>query len=203
MNLNQFTEKSQEALQAAQSLAQRRGHQSLEPEHLLAALLEQPNGLAGSILAEAGGNVPSLRQGLDRELDRLPQVSGSSGEVYLSPRLRKELDKAEQEAKSLKDDFVSIEHLLLALLDDSAAVGKLFKAAGLTRDRFMTALQKVRGHQRVTSQNPEGTYQSLEKYGRDLTKLAGSGKLDPVIGRDEEIRRVIQVLSRRTKNNRR
>ncbi len=201
MNLNQFTEKSQEALQRAQSLAQRRGHQSLEPEHLLAALLEQPNGLAGSILAEAGANVPSLRQGLDRELDRLPQVSGSSGEVYLSPRLRKELDKAEQEAKGLKDDFVSIEHLLLALLDDSGAVGKLFKAAGLTRDRFMTALQKVRGHQRVTSQNPEGTYQSLEKYGRDLTKLAGSGKLDPVIGRDEEIRRVIQVLSRRTKNN--
>jgi ATP-dependent Clp protease ATP-binding subunit ClpB len=201
MNLNQFTEKSQEALQAAQSLAQRRGHQSLEPEHLLAALLEQPNGLAGSILAEAGANVSSLRQGLERELERLPQVSGSSGEVYLSPRLRKELDKAEQEAKGLKDDFVSIEHLLLALLEDSGAVGKLFKAAGLTRDRFMTALQKVRGHQRVTSQNPEGTYQALEKYGRDLTKLAGSGKLDPVIGRDEEIRRVIQVLSRRTKNN--
>src|SRR5687768_590663 len=153
MNINQFTEKSQEALQAGQSLAQRRGHQSLEPEHLLAALLEQPNGLAGSILAEAGANVASLRQGLERELERLPQVSGSSGEVYLSPRLRKELDKAEQEAKGLKDDFVSIEHLLLALLDDSGAVGKLFKAAGLTRDRFMTALQKVRGHQRVTSQN--------------------------------------------------
>ncbi|MGH7803839.1 MAG: ATP-dependent chaperone ClpB [Candidatus Binatia bacterium] len=201
MNINQFTEKSQEALQAAQSLAQRRGHQSMEPEHVLAALLEQPNGLAGSILAEAGANVGSLRQAVEKELDRLPQVSGSTGEVYLSPRLRKVLDQSEREAKGLKDDFVSVEHVLLALIEDAGGAGKLFKSLGLTRDRYMTALQKVRGHQRVTSQNPEGTYQSLEKYGRDLTKLAEQGKLDPVIGRDEEIRRVVQVLSRRTKNN--
>jgi ATP-dependent Clp protease ATP-binding subunit ClpB len=201
MNINQFTEKSQEALRAAQTIADKKGHQAMEPEHLLSALLAQEGGLAPAMLEQAGVSVATLRPAIERELERLPQVSGGNVEVYVSPRLRKVLQAAEDEAKTLKDDFVSIEHLLLAILGDPGAAGKALKGAGLTRETFMAALQKVRGHQRVTSQNPEGTYQALERYGRDLTKLAEQGKLDPVIGRDDEIRRVIQVLSRRTKNN--
>src|SRR5262249_37791200 len=139
-----------------------------------------------------------------RELERLPKVSGPSGspdQVYVSGRLNRLLAQAEDEAKRLKDDYVSIEHILLAMTDDGGAAGRILKEVGLTRHRPMRSLQEVRGHQRVSSPNPEGTYQALERYGRDLTKYASQGKLDPVIGRDEEIRRVIQVLSRRTKNN--
>ena len=140
-----------------------------------------------------------------QELNRLPQVSGpgtAAQQVYVTQRLARVLTQAEEEAKALKDEYVSVEHLLLAMLNDErGAAGQLLRALGLTRERLMAALQKVRGHQRVTSPNPETTYQALERYGRDLTKLAAQGKLDPVIGRDDEIRRVIQVLSRRTKNN--
>jgi ATP-dependent Clp protease ATP-binding subunit ClpB len=204
MDINRFTEKAQEAIRSAQSKAVRYGQQQIDIEHLLAALFEQENGLAPSILNKAGVNVEALARRVESELDRLPKVSGPSGgpdQVYISSRLNRLLTHAEDEAKTLKDEYVSVEHLLLAAIDDNGAAGKLFKEFGLTRERLMQALREVRGSQRVTSQNPEATYEALERYGRDLTKLASQGKLDPVIGRDEEIRRVIQVLSRRTKNN--
>ncbi|MCU1263366.1 MAG: clpB [Bryobacterales bacterium] len=200
MDINRLTEKTQEALQAAQSEAVRRSHQQVDVEHLLFALLAQEGGLATSILKRAGVNIDTLRARLEQELDRLPKVTGPTGtpdQIYVTPRLNKLFTKAEDEAKRLKDDFISVEHFLLAAADES----KVFKELGITRDRLMQALREVRGSQRVTSKNPEATYESLEKYGRDLTKMAATGKLDPVIGRDEEIRRVIQVLSRRTKNN--
>jgi ATP-dependent Clp protease ATP-binding subunit ClpB len=199
MDFSRFTEKLQEGLRSAQSIAARYGQQQLDVEHLLIALLEQEGGLAQSVLAKAGLDLRTVHQKLEQELDRLPKVSGSGpglDQIYITQRLQKLLTKAEDEAKRLKDDYVSVEHVLLAATDE-----KSFKDLGITRERLMRTLQEVRGSQRVTSPNPEETYEALEKYGRDLTKLAQQGKLDPVIGRDEEIRRVIQVLSRRTKNN--
>jgi ATP-dependent Clp protease ATP-binding subunit ClpB len=199
MDINRFTEKLQEAIRSAQGLAVRYGHQQVDVEHLLAALLGQENGLAPSILAKAGLPVEAVKRRIEAELDRMPKVSGASGgpdQVYVTARLNKLLVEAEDEARKLKDEYISVEHVLLAAADE-----KVFKEFGLTRDRLMQALREIRGSQRVTSQNPEATYEALERYGRDLTKLAAAGKLDPVIGRDEEIRRVIQVLSRRTKNN--
>ncbi len=200
MDLNRFTEKLQEGLRNAQSLATRRGQQQLDVEHVLLALLEQEGGLAQSILLKASVKLEDLHRLLTQQLDKLPRVSGPAvgglDQIYITPRLQKLLARAEDEAKRLKDDYVSVEHVLLAATEEKA-----FKDLGLTRERMMRTLQEVRGSQRVTSQNPEATYEALEKYGRDLTKLAAQGKLDPVIGRDEEIRRVIQVLSRRTKNN--
>jgi ATP-dependent Clp protease ATP-binding subunit ClpB len=199
MDINRFTEKLQEGLRNAQSLASRRGQQQLEVEHLLLALLEQDHGLAQSILLKSDVKLETVHRRLEEELDKLPKVSGTSqamDQIYITNRLQKLLNRAEDEAKRFKDDYVSVEHVLLAAADE-----KIFKELGLTRDRLMKTLQEVRGSQRVTSQNPETTYEALEKYGRDLTKAAQQGKLDPVIGRDEEIRRVIQVLSRRTKNN--
>ncbi|MBV8902482.1 MAG: ATP-dependent chaperone ClpB [Acidobacteriia bacterium] len=204
MDINRFTEKLQEAVRAAQSIAIRNGHQQIDVDHLLAALLEQENGLAASILGKAGLNTETLLRRLQAELDRLPKVSGPAGgpdQVYITSRLNRVLAAAEEEARNLKDEYVSVEHVLLALTGDNEAAGRLLKEFGLTRERLMQALRDVRGNQRVTSQNPEATYEALERYGRDLTKLAEQNKLDPVIGRDEEIRRVIQVLSRRTKNN--
>jgi len=200
MDINRLTEKTQEALSAAQSEAMRRGHQQVDVEHVLLALLNQEGGLAGSILKRAGVNLEALAAQLDQDLNKLPKVSGPTGtpeQIYVTQRLNKLFTKAEDEARRLKDDFISVEHFLLAAVDDT----KAFKDLGVTRDRLMQALREVRGSQRVTSKNPEATYEALEKYGRDLTKSAEAGKLDPVIGRDEEIRRVIQVLSRRTKNN--
>ncbi|HEX4750760.1 MAG TPA: ATP-dependent chaperone ClpB [Bryobacteraceae bacterium] len=204
MDFNRLTEKSQEAIRQAQTTAINFGNQQVDVEHLLLAMLEQEGGLAPSILLRAGIAVEPLHQRLLQEIEKLPKVSGSAtrpDQVYVTPRLSQLLMRAEQEAKRLKDDYVSIEHLLLATSEDSGAAGKLLKDFGLNRDRLMKALVEVRGNQRVTSQNPETTYEALEKYGRDLTDLASKGKVDPVIGRDEEIRRVIQVLSRRTKNN--
>ncbi|MCS6927356.1 MAG: AAA family ATPase, partial [Candidatus Binatia bacterium] len=205
MDLNRFTEKSQEALRSAQALAVRRNHQGVDVEHLLAALLEEREGLAAALLAAAGIAPSAARERIEQELARLPQVSGPGAgaqQVYITQRLVRVLTQAEDEAKALKDEYVSVEHLLLAMVEEAqGAAGRLLRSLGLTRERLMAALQKVRGHQRVTSPNPEATYQALERYGRDLTKLAAQGKLDPVIGRDDEIRRVIQVLSRRTKNN--
>src|SRR5215472_2488307 len=204
MDVNRFTEKLQEAVRSAQSIAVRHSHQQIDVEHLLAALLEQENGLAPSILAKAGLNTDALARRLAAELDRMPKVSGPSGppdQVYVTSRLNRVLTAAEDEARKLKDEYISVEHILLALTDDSGPVGRFLKEFGLNRERLMQALREVRGSQRVTSQNPEATYEALERYGRDLTKLALQNKLDPVIGRDEEIRRVIQVLSRRTKNN--
>ena len=204
MDFNRFTEKLQEAVRAAQSIAVQHGNQQIDTEHLMLALLDQEGGLAPSILNKADIRVDALRTRFQQEVDRMPKVSGSGGgpdQVYVTNRITKLLSQAEDEAKRLKDEYVSVEHVLLAATEDAGATGKLFREFGITRERLMRALQEVRGSQRVTTQNPEATYEALEKYGRDLTQLASQGKLDPVIGRDEEIRRVIQVLSRRTKNN--
>jgi ATP-dependent Clp protease ATP-binding subunit ClpB len=204
MDFNRFTEKAQEALSGAQRLAARFGQQQVDVEHLLLSMLDQEGGLAPAILSKAGVAVEALKLRVQRELERLPRVSGASGspdQMTISSRLNRVLTQADEEARRLKDDYISIEHLLLAITDDGGAAGRILKEFGVDRDRLMRALQEVRGNQRVSSQNPEGTYQALERYGRDLTELARQGKLDPVIGRDEEIRRVIQVLSRRTKNN--
>ncbi|HKY03602.1 MAG TPA: ATP-dependent chaperone ClpB [Blastocatellia bacterium] len=204
MDINRFTEKAQEAVRAAQTLATRYSNQQIEVEHLLLALVQQQNGLVPSILTKAGVNVEVVNQTVEKEINRLPKVTGPSGpvdQVYITPRLNKVFVAAEDEAKKLKDDYVSVEHLLLAITDEGGAASRALKSAGATRDRIEQALVQVRGNQRVTTQNPEATYEALERYGRDLTKMADTGKLDPVIGRDDEIRRVIQVLSRRTKNN--
>jgi len=204
MDINRFTEKLQESIRAAQTKAGRYSHQQLDVEHLLLSLLEQEGGLAVSILTRAGVDVDAVKSSLEQELDRLPKVSvpaGPTDQIYVTTRLNRLLGGAEDEAKKLKDEYISIEHVLLTALDDSGAAGRILKRSGLTHDRLMQALREVRGSQRVTSQNPEATYEALERYGRDLIRLAAQGKLDPVIGRDEEIRRVIQVLSRRTKNN--
>jgi len=203
MDIQRFTEKSQDALQRASQLAQSKGQQQLDVEHLLAALLQQEPGLVVSLLRKMNLDPSSILKKCLQEIDRLPKVSGgneSSG-ISITGRVNKLLVKAEAEAKIFKDDFISVEHILLAMLDDNQAAGKVLKDAGINKTNIMAALHEIRGNQRVTTQNPEATYEALEKYGRDLTKMASSNKLDPVIGRDEEIRRVIQVLSRRTKNN--
>ena len=200
MDMNRMTIKLQEALQTASSHATRRSHQGIDVEHLLLAFMEQDGGLASPLLEQAGLSVPSVRQAVEQALAKLPQVQGagaSPGQLHVASRLSQVLAKAEDEQRALKDDYLSVEHVILAMVQE----GGVFKKLGLTKERLLGALQQVRGSQRVTSQDPEGTYQSLEKYGRDLTRLAGQGKLDPVIGRDEEIRRVVQILSRRTKNN--
>ena len=204
MDFNRFTEKAQDAVHQAQSKAVRYGNQQIDVEHLLATLLEPEDGLAPAILSKAGLNLEGLRRRTEQELERLPKVSGPSGppdQIYVTGRLNRLLTQAEDEARRLKDEYVSIEHLLLAMTEDGGATGRIFKEFGIARERLMRALQEVRGNQRVTSPTPETTYQALERYGRNLTEQAAQGKLDPVIGRDEEIRRVIQVLSRRTKNN--
>ena len=195
MRLEKLTEKAQEALQEAAELARSLGQQAIEPEHLVMALIRQEDGVGRTLLERAGVSVQALEPALVSTIERFPKVSGG-GQPYLSSTLQKALDQAESEADRLKDEYISTEHLLLALADT-----KLLKDAGANHDALMRALRQIRGSQRVTDQNPESKYQALEKYGRDLTKLAAEGKLDPVIGRDEEIRRVIQVLSRRTKNN--
>jgi ATP-dependent Clp protease ATP-binding subunit ClpB len=200
MDMNRMTVKLQEALQTASSHAARRSHQGIDVEHLLLAFVEQEGGLAPSLLEQAGVSVPSVRQAAEQALVKLPQVQGAGagpGQLHIAARLNQVLTKAEDEQRTLKDDYLSVEHVVLAMAQE----GGIFKKLGLTKERLLSALQQVRGSQRVTSQDPEGTYQALEKYGRDLTRLAGQGKLDPVIGRDEEIRRVVQILSRRTKNN--
>jgi len=204
MDFNRFTEKLQEAVRNAQSIAIQNSHQQVDLEHLLVALLEQEGGLAPSILLKAEIKLEEVHRRLQQEIARMPKVSGSGpgmDQVYVTQRLQQTLVKAQGEAQRLKDEYVSIEHVLLAAVEDKGVVGRILKEAGLTTEKLGKALVEVRGNQRVTSQNPEATYEALERYGRDLTKLAGQGKLDPVIGRDEEIRRVIQVLSRRTKNN--
>jgi ATP-dependent Clp protease ATP-binding subunit ClpB len=205
MDPNRLTEKAQEAVRDAQTEAQRHGHQQIEAEHLAAALLGQDGGVAARVVEKAGGNVKALLQRLQGAIERLPRVSGggaAAGQIYVSPRVNEVFNSAEAEAQRMKDEFVSVEHLLLAVASlKDGPVAEALRSAGLTREKLLEALAAVRGGQRVTSQNPEGTYEALEKYGRDLTALAQQGKLDPVIGRDEEIRRVIQILSRRTKNN--
>ncbi len=201
MNIDRFTQKAQEALQGVQALVARYNHQKVEPEHLLLALLEQPDGLIPLLLEEMNITPHGVKGMVEAHLRNIPKVSGAAGQIYATQGFNRILAGAEEEAKRFRDDYVSVEHLLLAMLEDDGACGRILKEAGVTRDGLMKALLTIRGSQRVTSQNPEDTYQPLERYGMDLTQLARQGKLDPVIGRDEEIRRVIQILSRRTKNN--
>ncbi len=203
MRLDKFTVKAQEAMLAAQDEAGRRGHQQVDAEHLLLALLRQEEGVVPPILKRLGADVKALEGGVISELERMPKVEGSSamGQVYVTQGLNGILERAAREMDGLKDEYVSTEHLLLAMAEDDGAAGRLLKGAGAKRDGILRALKEIRGSERVTDQNPEGKYEALAKYGRDLTDLARRGKLDPVIGRDEEVRRVIQVLSRRTKNN--
>ena len=204
MNVERMTQRVQEALNAAYTRAVSEHHTQTTPEHLLAAILDQTDGVAGPILQKAGLDPQTVDQRVAQAVAALPRLQGANADqshVTVAPALTRLLGKADDEAKSLNDDYVSVEHLLLAMTADDGAVGKLFRDLGLSREKLLAALRDVRGNQRVTTQNPEGTYQSLERYGRDLTKAAEKGELDPVIGRDEEIRRVVQVLSRRTKNN--
>ena len=206
MDLNKLTQKSQEAVQAAQARAQRHGHQEVDGEHLLLALVEQPEGLIPRLLARMDVPAADVASELAQAVERRPSVSGpgaETGKVYVTNRLQRLLLDAQDQAKRLKDEYVSVEHLLLAFLGegDSTDAGRVLSRHGVTRDRFLAALTAVRGSQRVTSASPEQAYEALEKYGVDLVAQARSGKLDPVIGRDMEIRRAIRILSRKTKNN--
>lgn len=201
MRWDKLTLMSQEAIQMAQSKAEELGHQELRPEHLLWAFLNQDESVVLSILGKIGTNVAKIRQDVEEALQRLPSVKGG-GEIYLSPSFRGLMNRAQKEAENLKDEYVSTEHILLALLkDDASEAGRILGDNGVSEDLVLRALREIRGTQRVTDPQPEGKYQVLERYARDITALAKQGKLDPVIGREEEIRRVIQVLSRRTKNN--
>jgi ATP-dependent Clp protease ATP-binding subunit ClpB len=202
MRLDKLTIKAQEALQAAHELAASRAHQELTPEHVLAALLDQSDGITGAILRKLGVDPAMVRQSVAQALDAQPQVSGAASDIYLGRRLKDLIDEATKQSKEFKDEYVSSEHLLLALVSkDFGAPSRALKDAGVRKDALLKALAEVRGTQRVTDPEAEGKYQALAKYTRDLTELARTGKLDPVIGRDEEIRRSMQVLSRRTKNN--
>jgi len=201
MRIDKYTQKMQEALQGAQDLASQANHPEITNEHFLSALLDQGEGITRPLLEKIGANVDQLRERLRAELERRPKIQGAATDLRLSNELRSVLDNAEKEMSKLKDEFTSAEHYLLALTGASVPAARLLKDLGVTRDKLMQGLQQVRGSQRVTDQNPEGKYQTLEKYGRDLTELARRGKIDPVIGRDNEIRRIMQVLSRRTKNN--
>src|SRR6266571_3872875 len=197
---DRLTEKTQEAIQQAQTLAQEAQHQEITPEHLLLALLQQPDGTVPPILQQVGVDPARVASDVKAQLDRLPKVYGA--ETYLGSRLRRLLDAASTEMERLKDEYLSTEHLLLAIVDEANGEGaRILQRAGVTREKILEALTKVRGSSRVTDATPESKFQALEKYTRDLTALAREGKLDPVIGREQEIRRVIQVLSRRTKNN--
>jgi ATP-dependent Clp protease ATP-binding subunit ClpB len=206
MDFNKLTQKSQEAVTEAQNKAISFGHVEVDGEHLLWALLDQPDGLVSRLLQRMDIRPEMVKNEVTAELDRIPRVSGpgaEAGKIYVSPRLSRILVAAENEAKRLKDEYVSVEHLFMALLAEGEKTpsGRILKLAGINHERFLKTLTEVRGSQRVQSANPEATYEALEKYGRDLVKMARTDKLDPVIGRDEEVRRVIRVLSRKTKNN--
>ncbi len=206
MDLNKTTQKVREALQSAQALAVRLSHQEVDGEHLLAELLAQDGGLAPRLVERAGGSVESIAADIRQALSKMPTISGGvsePGKVYVTQRLNQLIVKAGDEATAMKDEYISVEHLMLALIDEGSATasGKAFKSAGISRKKFLEALESVRGHQRVTNDSPESAYEALEKYGTDLVELARTGKLDPVIGRDMEIRSVIRILSRKTKNN--
>src|SRR5215469_5412082 len=203
MQMEKLTIKSQEALQEAQRIAHGYSHQEIDGEHLMLALIGQTDSLIPYLLARIGVPADKLKPDLERELARRHKVQGTStSDVFLSASMKKALDAAQTEATKLKDDYVSTEHLLLGLIDQGdTSLKKIFQTHGLKRDQVLRALAELRGNQRVTDQNPEDKFQALEKYGRDLTAMARQGKIDPVIGRDDEIRRVMQVLTRRTKNN--
>jgi ATP-dependent Clp protease ATP-binding subunit ClpB len=203
MRFDKFTLKSQETIQEAQRLAERFGHQQIDPEHLLGALLSQREGVIPPLLAKIGINQDQLQKEMETALEKMPSVSGPGAvQAYISPRAKAVLDRSFEEAEQMKDEYVSLEHILLAVIEDKEGrAAKALAAAGVSREAVLKALVEIRGGQRITDQNPEDKYQALERFSRDLTAIASKGDLDPVIGRDEEIRRVIQVLSRRTKNN--
>ncbi len=203
MRMDKLTVKSQEAIQEAQGIAEKRGNQQIDVEHLLLALLSDEDGITFQILRRLGADIPEIRKETDKEIDRFPKVSGSSpmGQIYIAPRLKTVLEKADEEATHLTDEFISVEHLLLAIAATYGPGSEILKRNGATPDAILGSMREIRGVHRVTDPNPEEKYQALTRYGKDLTDLARKGKLDPVIGRDEEIRRIIQVLSRRTKNN--
>lgn len=203
MRFDKFTLKGQEVVQVAQQLAERFGHQQIEPEHLARAILEQKEGVVPPLLAKIGADQKQLTQTFEEALDKMPKVSGGGyGQAYISPRTKAVLDKAFQEGEQMKDEFVSLEHILLAIADESQGeAARILARSGVTRDAILKSLVDIRGGQRITDQNPEDKYQALDRFSRDLTAIAAKGTLDPVIGRDDEIRRVVQVLSRRTKNN--
>jgi ATP-dependent Clp protease ATP-binding subunit ClpB len=204
MRMDKFTLKSQQALQEAQSLADRKGNQELRPEHLVLALLLDREGIAVQIMDRLGADVQTVTAELEAEIDRYPKVSGAGapmGQLYVSAALKEVLDRAEKAAEHLKDEYVSVEHILMSVLDAGGPGADILKKHGVTPERLLGAMQEIRGGQSVTDQTPEDKYQALQRYGRDLTELARKGKLDPVIGRDDEIRRIIQILSRRRKNN--
>jgi ATP-dependent Clp protease ATP-binding subunit ClpB len=203
MNWNKFTIKSEDAIQKAMQIAADRNHQVIEPEHLLLALIDDETGLVNSIIKKIGGNVNYIRNKLNEAINKFPQVQGAGlGNQYISQNLMKVFDDALKEANNLKDEYISVEHLLIAISENrNTDAGRILSDQVIVKDAILKVMREIRGSQRVTDQNPEDKYQALKKYGRDLTELARLGKLDPVIGRDEEIRRVMQVLSRRTKNN--
>ncbi|MEG1943709.1 MAG: Clp protease N-terminal domain-containing protein, partial [Angelakisella sp.] len=205
MDMQKFTRKSQEALLQAQNLSLEANSMQIEQEHLLAALLTQEHGLVAQLLLKMGVQPSAVEEELRTAMSRIPAVTGpgrESGKVYVSPEVDKAMTQAEHEAERMKDDFISVEHLMLGLMEKpNAALKKLFSLYQITRDRFLEALATVRGNARVTTESPEETYDVLAKYGRDLVEAARQNKLDPVIGRDDEIRNVIRILSRKTKNN--
>ena len=203
MRFDKFTLKAQEVIQASQQLAERYGHQQIEPEHLMRAILDQKEGVIPPLLGKIGADQGRLKQSFETALEKIPRVSGGGlGQAYISPRSKTILDKAFAEAEQVKDEFVSLEHILLSVTDEKEGeAARLLADAGITRDTILKALVDIRGGQRITDQNPEDKYQALERFCQDLTGIASKGDLDPVIGRDDEIRRIIQVLSRRTKNN--
>ena len=199
MNLEKFTQKAQQAILDAQEIAHENNHQNIENIHLIAALVRQDESIVPAIITKIAGSIVAIREDVEKELEKRSKVYGATGQVGLSKPANDTLLSAEKFAKGMKDEYVSTEHILLALTESSDA--SFLRQFGITKDAVLKALVDIRGSQRVTSQNPEDTYQALEKYGRDLTSMARQGKLDPVIGRDEEIRRIIQILSRRSKNN--
>ena len=203
IDLNKWTQKAREAVQQASEISARRGNQAVDTPHLFSALLADEEGLAVQLLKAAGASIPQLRAQTEQELDRIPRVSGNveQGKIYLTPAFEKLALAASDIAAKLKDEYLSVEHLLLAMADEDGACGRILARAGIEKGRLLTALKGVRGNQRVTSDSPEGSYEALKKYGTDLVELARAGKLDPVIGRDAEIRHVIRILSRKTKNN--
>ncbi|RLD68541.1 MAG: type VI secretion system ATPase TssH, partial [Bacteroidetes bacterium] len=206
MDLNKFTVKCQQALQEAQTKAVNFNHQEVDGEHLMLALVEQSDGLVPRLLERMEVPADAFREKLVQALEKKPRISGlgtEPGKVYITQRLNKLLAQAQAEAKKLKDEYVSVEHILLAFIDEGGQTptGNILREFNITRDLLLQTLTAIRGHQRVTSADPESTYEALQKYGRDLVEEARSGKLDPVIGRDSEIRRVIRILSRKTKNN--
>ena len=205
MRFDRFTERAQDAAMRAYEVLQRNGHTQVDTEHLLMALIEQPEGVIAEILQQSGADPEAIKERIDEELKRSPRTQiygGGVGQVYITPRLKRVIDQSNEEASKLKDDYISTEHLFLAIASErNTPASRILAEAGVTRQRILEAIEEVRGGQKVTSPQAESRYRTLEKFSRDLTQLAREGKLDPVIGRDAVILRVIQVLTRRTKNN--